>query len=386
MSKKDLRLHEPVFKGNEKAYLDECIQSGWVSSAGPFVDSFENAIKNYTSSKHSVAVVNGTAALHLALKVLKVGADQEVIAPALTFIAPINAISYTGAQPVFIDCDEFFNIDINKTLDFLKEETFSKDGKTYNKTTKKHLSALIVVHVFGNAVFMDDLIDVCNKANIKIIEDACESLGTFYSKGRFKGRHTGTIGEIGCFSFNGNKIVTAGGGGAVISNNGELIKKIKYLSTQAKDNSFTYEHNEIGYNYRLTNLQAAVGLAQLEQIEDFLSHKYLLHNEYGTRLKDNDCYSLLIAPEYCRSNYWLNIISSNKFKNDYRDTLIQKFAKKNIEVRPIWKLNNQQKPYLRNQSYKVERANKLISNSICLPSGVGINLEDVQRICILLDE
>lgn len=381
-----MNLHDPVLKGNEKKYLNECIDSGWIASGGKFIELFEKEVKKYTNAKSVCSIINGTSAIHLALKVLGVKKDQEVIVPALTFIAPINAVNYLGAEPIFMDCDQIGNIDTCKVEQFLDNETFFRNGKTFNKKTKKHISCIVLVHVFGNAIFLDRLIKICKKHKIKVVEDASESLGTFYTQGKFKNKHTGTIGDVGCYSFNANKIITAGGGGIISSNDSKIIKKAMYLSAQAKDDAFNYDHQEIGYNYRLSNMHAAIGLAQIERIEEIIDHKKKLHEEYIFNLKNNDNFKILDSPNFSRNNCWLNVVSFLNKKKEFRDKLIKKFLNRGINVRPIWKLNNTQKPYLKKQTYKVNTAKKIVSNSICLPSGFGVSQKDVKKICLFLNE
>ena len=282
---KMISLSVPTFRGNELEYVKQCIKTEWVSTAGQFVSKFEDSISEYTKSKHAVAVVNGTSALHIALKVAGVKEKDEVIAPTLTFIAPINAILYNHATPVFMDCDDYYNIDAEKTIDFIKQKTVYKEGFSYNKTTKNRISAIVPVHVWGNAANLKDLFELCKKRNIATVEDASESLGTFYNDGA----HSGTNGLIGCISFNGNKIITSGGGGMVITDDAKLANTLRYLTTQAKDDSFNYVHNEVGFNYRLTNIQAGLGLGQLEQLPLFLKRKKkfsIFINPWLIKLKD----------------------------------------------------------------------------------------------------
>ncbi|MCK4815244.1 aminotransferase class I/II-fold pyridoxal phosphate-dependent enzyme, partial [bacterium] len=250
----------PTIQGNEWKYIKECLDTGWVSSAGKYVDKFEEEICRFTGTKYAVACVNGTAALHVSLRLVGVQPTDEVIVPTLTFISPVNAVRYLNAEPIFMDADDYYNIDAQKTIRFIKDESEFKNGFSYNKKTGKRISAIIPVHVFGNAVNLEELTAICTERNIKVIEDATESLGTIYTKGRFTGKHTGTTGDIGCFSFNGNKIITTGGGGMIVTNNEEYAKRARYLTTQAKDDQVRYVHNEIGYNYRLTNIQAALGV------------------------------------------------------------------------------------------------------------------------------
>ena len=370
-----LNIHEPVFFGNESKYLKDCIDTGWVSSAGAYVEKFEKSISNFTKAKYCVAVVNGTAALQLALRSLNVKEDSEVIIPSLTFIAPVNAISYLGAHPIFMDSDEFFNIDQEKTINFIKNETNYKDGKTYNRKTKRVISAIIPVHVFGNPVDYKELYKLCRQRSISIIEDASEALGSYYVRPK---KHAGTNGEIGCLSFNGNKIATSGGGGMVFTNNYKIAKKLRYLSTQAKDDPVNYIHNEIGYNFRLTNIQAAVGLAQIESIKKILYKKRKLHDWYKDRFRKLEGVSLSPAPTYSKSNFWLNVV---RFTEEGKVNKMLQFSKSSgFATRPLWKLNHLQKPYMKCQSYNVELGYKLINTSVCIPSSINLQKKDVSFI------
>ena len=266
-------LSVPNIKGKEWEYVKECLDTEWVSSAGSFVERFENDIANFTKAKYVIACSSGTSALHISLKLSGVQPGDEVIIPSLTFIAPVNAIKYNGANPIFMDADNYFNLDVEKTIEFLNNETFQKNGYSYNKKTKNKITAIVPVHMWGNAVDLAPLINICIDMGIKIVEDSSESLGTFYNENDLKGKHTGTLGTFGCLSFNGNKIITTGGGGAILTNDKELAKKARYLTTQAKDDPIRYIHNEIGFNYRLTNVQAAIGVGQFEMLESFLERK-----------------------------------------------------------------------------------------------------------------
>jgi dTDP-4-amino-4,6-dideoxygalactose transaminase len=276
-----ISLHEPLFKGNEQKYIKNCLEKGWVSSAGEYVNTFEKKIAKYTGAKYAVACINGTAALQISLKLVGVKKDDEVIVPSMTFIAAINSITYNNAKPIFMDCDKYYTININKTLDFLNKETRTIKKKvggknltiTINKKTGNRISAVIIVHVFGNAVKIDKLLDLCRKKNVALVEDAAESIGSFYIKGKYKKKHTGTLGDIGCLSFNGNKIITTGGGGMILTNNKKVANKAKYITNQAKDDPIYSIHNEVGYNFRLPNVLAALGLAQLESLSKYIKKK-----------------------------------------------------------------------------------------------------------------
>ncbi len=277
-------LSVPSIQGNEWKYIKECLDTEWVSSAGKYVNLFEQKVCEFTGAKYAVSCVNGTAALQVALQIVGVKPKDEVIVPTLTFISPVNVVKYLNAEPIFMDCDAYYNIDVDKTIQFLEQETetrsvIARSGATrqsyfcFNKKTGHRISAIIPVHIFGNACNLEKLIPICKERNIRIIEDATESLGTYYTKVKYKNKYTGTIGDIGCYSFNGNKIITTGGGGMIVTDNKEYADKARYLTTQAKDDEVRYIHNEIGYNFRLTNIQAAMGVAQLEQLPEFLKIK-----------------------------------------------------------------------------------------------------------------
>ena len=374
MSKK-IPLSEPNFLGNEKKYLNDCIDSGWVSSAGSYVDKFEESIARYTGAKNAISIVNGTSAIQLALKVAGVRQGHEVIAPTLTFIAPINAISYLGAKPVFIDSDPCFNLDIEKTIDFLKTKVQYKNGQNINKDTGKIVKAILPVHIFGTPIDLTELVQICSERNIKVVEDASESLGSFVGSKKI---HSGTMGEMGCISFNGNKILTCGGGGMILTNSDEYSKQAKYLSTQAKDDPFNFLHHEIGFNFRLTNIQAAIGLAQLERIEEIKRKKDKIHKFYQELFSNKEDIDLISPYQNTESNYWLNII---KFLNqELQKVAIKKFISEEIEVRPIWHLNHLQLPYRDSYTYKIENAPVQVATSLCLPSSSGLTDEQLFRI------
>tara|TARA_Y100001980_G_C14556714_1_gene349564 strand:+ start:6623 stop:7780 length:1158 start_codon:yes stop_codon:yes gene_type:complete len=380
-------LSSPKLSGNEWDYVKDCIDSEWVSSAGKYVELFETCIADFVGSRYAVACVNGTSALQISLRIAGVLPGHEVIAPSLTFIAPINAVSYNGAIPVFMDADLYYNMDIEKTIHFIKKETVFKNGSTYNKASGRKISAIIPVHVWGNAICFDDLSILCRERNINVIEDASESLGSFYNSGSFKGRHTGTVGNLGCISFNGNKIITSGGGGMIITDNETLANKARYLTTQAKDNSTYYVHNEIGFNFRITNIQAALGLAQLEQLPQFLKRKKEIHHYYKSCLELITGIDLAAVPSYADNNHWMNVIRIDKKTHPKSKVqLLEYLIQKGIEVRPVWKQNHLQKPYINNQGYKIEMVNHLVKNSLCIPSSVGLSNEDIDSIIKELNE
>jgi len=379
-------LHEPSLIGNEWKYVKECLDTNWVSSSGKYVDLFEEKIAEYTGAKHAIACVNGTAALQVSLRLSGVQPGDEVIVPALTFIAPVNAVQYSGAEPVFMDADKHYNLDIQKTIQFIQEETEFRNGFTYNKKTRKKVCAIIPVHVWGNAVWLDELFPLCCERNIAIVEDASESLGTWYSKGSSINKHTGTVGRLGCLSFNGNKIITAGGGGMILTDGEGLAKKARYLTTQAKNDPVHYIHDEVGYNFRLTNIQAALGVGQLEQLPGMLQRKKKIYQQYVNRVEKINGLSIAPVPSYAENNHWLNIlqIKPEKCGRD-RDSLMNALEKEGIQSRPVWCPNHLQKPYKNCQAYNIENAEYLVEISLCLPSSSQLYEKDISRVIEVLN-
>ena len=371
-------LSTPSLIGNEWKYVKECIDTEWISSAGKYVNLFEKNIAEYTGTKYTIACLTGTAAIQVALRIAGVEPGDEVIVPTLTFIAPINAVAYNNATPVFMDADKYYNMDAEKTIDFIKNKTVYKVGFTYNKITHKKISAILPVHVWGNACWLDELTELCWDRNIAIMEDASESLGTFYNEGKYKGKHTGTIGKLGCLSFNGNKIITTGGGGMILTDDGQLAEKARYLTTQAKDDPVRYVHNEIGYNFRLTNIQAALGVAQLEQLPVFLKRKHEIFSQYQTAFDNISGLTLSGVPDYADNNHWMNLLQIDKKAYDEdREELMQRLDENGIQTRPVWKLNHLQNPYKNCQSYRIEHANELVEKSLCLPSSTNLNHAEI---------
>jgi len=331
---KPIPLHEPRFVGNEKKYLNECIDSTFVSSVGKFVDEFEKKIAHYTGTKYAVATSNGTSALHIALLLANVENNDEVITQPLTFVATCNAINYCGAQPVFVDVDQdTMGMSPSALKEFLKNNTSIKNQQCINNKTGRVIKACVPMHTFGHPCKIDEIKDICNKYHIALIEDAAESLGSYY-----KNKHTGTFGQMGVMSFNGNKIITAGGGGCIITDDETLAKKAKHLTTTAKvPHKWKYAHDMIGYNYRMPNLNAALLVAQLEQLDGFLENKRLLANKYKEFFKKSDIV-FVTELENSKSNYWLNTIILKD--GQQRDEFLDKTRSQNVMTRPIWKLMN----------------------------------------------
>ncbi len=357
-------LHEPRFRGNEKKYLNECIDSTFVSSVGKFVDLFEQKIAEFTGAKYAVAAVNGTAALHIALQLAGVKQDDEVITQPLTFIATANAITYTGAKPVFIDVDkDTMGLSPEKLRAFLEEKTTNKSGETYNKLTNKKISAVVPMHTFGHPAKIEEIKQICDEYNIALIEDAAESLGSFY-----KDKHTGTFGLIGTLSFNGNKTITTGGGGMIITDNEKLAKLAKHLTTQAKvPHKWNYEHDYIGYNYRLTNLAAALGVSQMEQLSAIIKSKRELAIKYKAFFTNTDI-KFFEEPTDSQSNYWLNaVLLKNR---EERDKFLQYTNENGVMTRPIWELMNRLPMFKDCQVENIENSEWLTDRVVNIPSSV----------------
>lgn len=377
MNQTFIPLSVPNLKGRELEYVTHAVETEWVSTGGPYVNEFEEKTANYVKANGAVSVQNGTSGLHISLLVCGVTRDDEVIVPTLTFIAAVNPVKYIGAEPIFMDCDDSLCMNVDKLLEFCQEECSLIDGILINNKTKKHIKAVLVVHVFGNMADMEKIMAVADEFNLKVIEDATEALGTYYIKGKYKNRYAGTIGTVGVYSFNGNKIITTGGGGMIVSNDEELLKKAKHLSTQAKSDELYYTHDEIGYNYRMTNLQAALGLAQFEQLEDFIKTKEENYKIYKEKIQEISGLSLLEFKDSIRSNYWFYALNCDDEYLLNRDELIQYLSSQKIQARPIWGLINEQKPYLSNQAYKIEKAKYYLEHIVNIPCSSNLTNEDV---------
>ena len=365
-------LHEPTFNGNEKKYLIDCIDSTFVSSVGKYVDKFEEIVAEYTGSKYAIAAVNGTAALHIALVLSDVTDNDEVITQPLTFIATANAISYIGAKPVFIDVDkDTMGLSPEKLKLFIKNKTKqvlnpdSNKIQPKNKQTGKFIKAVIPMHTFGHSTRIDEIKTICDEYNIALIEDAAESLGSYY-----KGKHTGTFGQFGTLSFNGNKTITTGGGGMILTNNEELAKKAKHITTTAKvPHKWEYVHDMIGYNYRLTNLAAALGVAQMEQLPSFIESKRKLAKEYEEFFSSTDI-EFVIEKTDCKANYWLNAVILKD--REQRDEFLEKTNSEGIMTRPIWELMNRLKMFKDCQAENLSNSEWLADRVVNITSTVRI--------------
>lgn len=328
-------LHVPTFRGNEKQYLNECIDTTFVSSVGKFVDRFEEMMVEYTGTQKAVVCVNGTNALHMAMLLVGVKREDEVITQALTFIATCNAVSYIGAHPVFIDVDkDTMGLSPDAMEAWLKENAEIKGINCYNKRTGRRIKACVPMHTFGHPVHLDKLVEVCNRYHLELIEDAAESLGSFY-----KGKHTGTFGKIGAISFNGNKTITTGGGGMLLFQDESLGKYAKHLTTQAKvPHRWEFVHDHIGYNYRMPNINAALGCAQLEEIDQILANKRETAEKYNQFFSDKENIRFFTEPEGSKSNYWLNAVLLNDKEEQLK--FLEYTNDHAVMTRPIWELMN----------------------------------------------
>lgn len=381
MSNKIIPLSVPNLSLDILENIKETIETGWVSTGGKFIEKFEKQVADYVGVEKAVSVQSGTSGLHLALDVLGIKENDEVIVPTLTFIAAVNPVKYINAEPIFMDCDDNLNIDVDKILEFLENECFYEGNKIINKKTNRQIKAIIIVHVFGNPVNMEKLMKIKEKYDLKIIEDATESLGSYYKEGKYKNKYCGTIGDIGIYSFNANKIITTGGGGMVVSNDLEILEKISFLSRQAKTDSLYFVHDEIGYNYRMLNIQAAFGTSQMEKIEGFIDIKIKNYNNYKKEIDKIDGLKLLPFRKDTRANHWFYsiLVDEEKYGID-RNTLLDKFTKENIQTRPIWKLIHTQKPYFNNETYKIEKADFYVKNIINIPCSTNLTEEDIKKV------
>ena len=358
-------LHEPYFCGNEWNYVKKTLDENYVSSIGSFVNKFEDQIKKFTKSKYAIPVVNGTEALHLSLVACGVENNDEVLVPSITFAGSANAIVYSGAIPHFVDSEfETLGIDPLKLEKYLEKITIKKGKFYFNKKTKRKIKAIMPVHVFGNICQIDKILKIAKKYNLVVIEDAAEALGSF-----FKNKHAGTFGLVGCFSFNGNKILTTGGGGAIITNNKLLAKKIKHLSTTAKINHrWEYIHDEVGYNFRMPNLNAALGSAQIENLNKFLRSKRKLFLRYSNEFLNVNDIRLIKNPEFCKSNNWLNTIFIKNSSLKKRNKILSLAQKNRIFLRPVWKPLHTLKYLSKMPKMNLDASIKIYESCINLPS------------------
>jgi perosamine synthetase len=362
-------LHEPTFEGNEWAYVKECIDSGWVSSAGEYVPRFERALCDFTGAPFAVAVVNGTAALQVALRVAGVQAGDEVLIPTLTFIATANAVSYAGATPHFVDSEErTLGVNPEALAAHLAEVAEIRNGTCINRLTGARITALVPMHTFGHPVRIDELIDVCRRYSITLVEDAAESLGTTLND-----KHAGTFGEMACLSFNGNKIVTTGGGGAILTSNPQLAKHVRHLVTTARvPHAWSFIHDEVGYNYRLPNINAALGCAQLEELPAFVERKRHIAVRYFSAFERVKGAHMMREPKGARSNYWLNCVLLDPENAHHRDDVLAATNQRGIITRPVWTLMHRLPMYSNAPRADLSEAEDIERRLVNVPSSAAL--------------
>ena len=377
-------LSVPNLKGNELNYVSAAVAGEWVSTAGAYVSDFEQKMAEYLGVGGAVACQSGTAGLHIALQLCGVGPGDAVIVSTLTFIAAVNPVKYLGAEPIFMDCDDSLCMDMDKLERFCREGCEFKGGRLIERVSGRPVKAVVPVHVFGNLADLDKLMPLAEKYGLKVVEDATEALGSRFLAGSYAGRYAGTIGDFGVYSFNGNKIITTGGGGMIVARAEADRQHAKHLTQQAKSDEVRFEHDEIGYNYRLTNLQAALGLAQLEQLEGFIRHKQENYERYQTAIGELPGLKLLDFRPDIRPNYWFySLYLTDDFPFD-RESLMQYLLAQKIQTRPIWGLIHQQKPYRSSRAYQVEKAGQYRDHVLNLPCSTNLTGADVDRVIAAL--
>ena len=372
-------LSIPNFEGNERKYVDDAIEQGWVSTGGAYINKLEKSLAQFLHTDNVAACQSGTAALHLAMVEAGVKPGDVVLVPPLTFIAAVNPVKYQFATPVFIDCDDSFCMDATKLQDFCQQKcSFDGTQLTYKGNPVK---AVVIVHVFGNMADMGKIMSIAHRYNLKVIEDATEALGSKYIDGPLAGKYAGTIGDFGCYSFNGNKIITTGGGGAITAHDTKAVDHIRYLSTQAKDDVHYYIHNEVGYNYRMTNLQAALGVAQLEELPEFIRRKQKNYKLYCQLFEGFELGHMIGFRSDIDSNMWFYSLEINRDKvKATMKEIITKLEEKGVQTRAIWGLINEQLPYIHEATYKLEKAPYYAERILNIPSSTQITEEEIHYV------
>lgn len=373
-------LSIPNFEGNELKYVTDAVAQGWVSTGGSYITALEKKVAEFVNAPKAVACQSGTAALHLSLMECGVEAGELVIAPTLTFIAAVNPIRYMGAEPVFIDCDDSLCIDPVKLCSFCENECTSTENGLIHKETGKRIRAIIVVHVFGNMADMEHIMEIAARYQLKVVEDATEALGTRYTDGIYAGQYAGMIGDFGAYSFNGNKIITTGGGGMVVSRNQEALAHIQHISTQAKEDPLFYVHDEVGYNYRMTNVQAAIGVAQMELLSTFIERKNQNYDRYCLRLAGFEEGKLKSFRRGTFSNKWFYALEVADSTIDMR-TLVNELSEGGVQTRTIWGLIHQQKPYQNCIAYQIEQAEYYSKCILNLPCSTNLTEDEIIEVC-----
>jgi perosamine synthetase len=376
-----LPLSVPVIAGREWEYVKDCLDTGWVSSAGAYVERFEERLCALLGADHAVAVVNGTAGLHLALLAAGVRPGDRVIVPTLTFIATANAVRHAGAEPVFVDCDEYMNIDVDGVLTYLTEACDEGPEGWLERTSGAPVKAVLPVHVYGRPARLAELAPLAARFGLALIEDATEALGSTWTAGPCAGRAAATVGQSGVLSFNGNKIATCGGGGAYITNDDDAAARVRHLSTQAKTDTRRFVHDETAWNYRLTNVAAAIGLAQLEQLEGFIAAKRAGHALYAELLADLPGIELIGVQDGTQPNFWFHsiLVDESAFGRD-RESLMTFLGERGIETRPVWGLLHEQAPLRGCTAWRIERARWFWQRVLNLPCSSDLGAADIARV------
>lgn len=367
----------PEIRGNEWAYIKECLDANFVSSVGAYVERFEREIAVRVGARYAVATVNGTAALHVALLVAGVQPDDEVLVPTLTFIAPVNAIRYAGAYPVFVDAEpDYWQMDVSKAVEFLEHECRWMNGELRDIVTNRRVKAILPVDILGHPADMDPLTAVARKYNLALIEDATESLGA-----KYKTRNAGQLGDVACFSFNGNKLITTGGGGMIVTDNEAMARRAKYLTTQAKDDPLEFVHGAVGYNYRLTNIQAAMGVAQLEKLDEYIGIKRRIAETYIAALRNVSGIAPMREAEWAFSVFWMftALVDATEFGLDSR-ALLRHLGAHEIQTRPLWQPAHLSPAHRGMRATDCTVAARLNRDAISLPCSVGLTLQEQQRV------
>ncbi len=378
-------LSIPNFEGNEKKYVDDAIEQGWVSTGGAYINEFEHRLAEFLQVEDVAACQSGTAALHMALVCCGVQPGDMVIVPTLTFIAAVNPVKYQFARPIFMDCDDSLCMDPVKLRKFCQEECeiCQDTGNLIYKKNQAVVRALVVVHVFGNMADMEEVMDIAQKFHLKVVEDATEALGTKYIEGKYKGKYAGTIGDYGAYSFNGNKIITTGGGGAITAKRKEETAYIRYLSTQAKDDPHYYIHDAVGYNYRMTNVQAAIGVAQLEELPEFIKRKNVNYHYYKQKLDRNDMEMRLLSfRSGTSSNQWFYAVELpiEKMDCDLKTVIEELQNQREVQTRPIWGLIHEQRPYRNALIYRIEKADYYSQRIINIPCSTQLTMQEMELV------
>ncbi|MDR1246262.1 MAG: LegC family aminotransferase [Clostridiales Family XIII bacterium] len=390
---KEIPLSVPNLNPEIVENLRECVETGWVSTGGRFIAEFETAVAEYVGAEDAVACQSGTAGLHTALRILGVSAGDAVIVPTLTFIAAVNPVRYLGAEPIFMDCDENFCMNADKLADFCENECRRDASGLTDKLTGRRIAAVVVVHVFGNMTDMESVMRTARSYGLKVLEDATEAIGSFFTAGRYKGRHAGMIGDMGVYSFNANKIITTGGGGIIIAGGRNAAARARlaragYLTTTAKNDGLRFIHDDVGYNYRMLNLQAALGVSQIKELERFIAIKEDNYTCYAARIAAMGASGLKLLPfgAGLRSNHWFYSLEVDEtVLGATRDALLLALNARGIQCRPVWRLCHRQKPYRKARRYRIRQALRYEKTVLNLPCSTNLSHDDINYVCDVIE-